>query len=100
MCCRCVAHSIKRFSERILPECRQIARLPASDFCAYELSFGLRCFPNPFSLLQTPKIYSPGYIYKPNVYAEILGIFLKIGGSMQDADVFPAGLGACVCAPN
>ena len=28
-----------------------------------------------FSRLQKPKIYSPGYIYKPNVSAGIKGIF-------------------------
>jgi len=46
------------------------------------------------------KIYSPGYIYKPNVYAEIWGILLKTGGSMQNESVFPTDLGACICAPN
>jgi hypothetical protein len=89
MCCRCAVRWIKRLSELDLPECRQIARLPASYFVLTALAGSLRCFPNPFQALQTPKIYSPGYIYKPNVYAEIWGVLLKTGGSMQNESVFP-----------
>lgn len=38
---------------------------------------------------KTPKIYSPGYVCKPNVDAGISGVFLKTGGSMQISGGFP-----------
>lgn len=35
--------------------------------------------------LKTPKVYSQGYVYKPNVDVEIWGVFLKTGGSMHNS---------------
>lgn len=36
-----------------------------------------------FQALKTRKIYSPGYVHKPNFSAEIWGVLLKTGGSMR-----------------
>lgn len=46
-----------------------------------------------FDALKTRKIYYPGYVYKPNVSAEIWGVLLKTGGSMR---IFAFSLPCCL----